>query len=544
MASSLGIYIEKDIIKYAKLQKEKDSIKVESSSVEFYDRNNLSGAIKKIITETNSAKSSININVSNELYNYFETFSMLTKKDMLDSINIEFDLYCGARGYSRKSLETRYILTTSRENTDKYKVLHIAVNKNDINERVKVFAPYKVSTMTPISTSVTNLIDVGVNDNAIIVNIENETQITTIIDGQIYRTDIIQDGMGKMLSKINEVESSTKKSYEVCKNITVYSHGQGGTLEGNEYLEEITPVLDNIINETKEILESSFANIKKIYITGAGTIINNIDLYFQEYITNASCELLKPYFIQASSLKIPVKEYIEVNSAIALAMNGLGFLNKELNFLARQDNAQLEDVKSMFKNKFDAINKKMKLVDIEDDGITIISTGEKLMVRICVLVLVVYFIYSFASTEIMGKISAKTNEVKEAINITDMELAKFDSDKSRIESATSTYSMLLDSLRKLSNDVGGQDAAREIEKDAIPNLLNKIMFVMPQKVKLNSIENTHAKHISIELEAVEYEQLGYFMAAIKTNDILVNVKSTSGSKKDSVVKIVVEGDLP
>ena len=144
----------------------------------------------------------------------------------------------------------------------------------------------------------------------------------------------------------------------------------------------------------------------------------------------------------------------------------------------------------------------------------------------------------------MGKISAKTNEVKEAINITDMELAKFDSDKSRIESATSTYSMLLDSLRKLSNDVGGQDAAREIEKDAIPNLLNKIMFVMPQKVKLNSIENTHAKHISIELEAVEYEQLGYFMAAIKTNDILVNVKSTSGSKKDSVVKIVVEGDLP
>ena len=34
------------------------------------------------------------------------------------------------------------------------------------------------------------------------------------------------------------------------------------------------------------------------------------------------------------------------------------------------------------------------------------------------------------------------------------------------------------------------------------------------------------------------------MAAIKTNEILVNVKSTSGSKEGSVVKIVVEGDLP
>ena len=95
MASSLGIFIEKDIIKYAKLQKEKDSIKVESFSVEFYDRDNVSGAVKKIITETNCSKASININVSNELYNYFETFSMLSKKDMYDSINIEFDLLCG-----------------------------------------------------------------------------------------------------------------------------------------------------------------------------------------------------------------------------------------------------------------------------------------------------------------------------------------------------------------------------------------------------------------------------------------------------------------
>ena len=544
MASSLGIFIEKDIIKYAKLQKEKDSIKIESSSVEFYELNNLSGAIKKIITETNSSKSSININVSNELYNYFETFSMLTKKDMLDSINIEFDLHCGEKGYSRKALETRYILTASRENTDKYKVLHIAVNKNDINERIKAFAPVKVASMTPISTSVTNLIDIDGNDNAIIVNIENETQITTIIDGQIYRTDIIQDGMGKILSKINEVESSTKKSYEVCKNITVYSQGQGGSLDGNEYLDEITPILDNIINETKEILESSFANIKKIYITGAGTIINNIDLYFQEFMTNASCELLKPYFIQASSLKIPVKEYIEVNSAIALAMNGLGFLNKELNFMARQDSAQLEDAKSMFKSKIDAINKKLKPAGAEDDGITVISTGEKLMIRICVLVLVAYLVYSFASISIIGEIDAKKAEITSAISKTDMELAKFDSDKMRIESATSTYTMLLDSLRKLSNDVGGQEEARVIEKDAIPNLLNKIMFVMPQKVKVISIENTEAKHIVIELEATEYEQLGYFMAAIKTNEILVNVKSTSGSKEGSVVKIVVEGDLP
>ena len=322
MASSLGIFIEKDIIKYAKLNQEKDSIKVESFSVEFYEKGNVGAAIKKILTETNGAKCSVNVNVSSELYNYFETFSMLSKKDMKDSIDIEFDLLCGEKGYNRKSLDTRYILTTSKENADKYKVLHIAVNKNDVNKRVKEFAPVKIASMTPISTSITNLIDGDEIDNAIIVNIENETQITTVIEGQIYRTDIISDGMGKILNKINEVESSTKKSYEVCKNITVYSQGQGGTLEGNEYIDEITPILDNIINEVKEIIDSSFVNIKKVYITGSGTIINNVDLYFQEYISNCACEVLKPYFIQAGSIKIPVKEYIEVNSAIALALNG------------------------------------------------------------------------------------------------------------------------------------------------------------------------------------------------------------------------------
>ena len=543
MASSLGIFIEKDIIKYAKLNQEKDSIKVESFSVEFYEKGNIGAAIKKIITETNSSKSSININVSSELYNYFETFSMLSKKDMKDSIDIEFDMLCGEKGYNRKSLETRYILTISKENADKYKVLHIAANKQDINKRVKEFAPNKIASMTPISTSITNLIDPeeNENENVIIVNIENETQITTVIDGQIYRTDIISDGMGKILSKINETESSTKKSYEVCKNITVYSQGQSSSLDGNEYLDEITPILDNIISEVKEILDSSFVNIKKILVTGAGTIINNVDLYFQEYITNCSCEVLKPYFIQAGSIKIPVKEYIEVNSAIALALNGLGNLNKDLNFIMKQP-VQVNDIKSMIKSKLSG--KKGSSGMNVDEEMPVITTTEKLLIRLCVVVgllLVGYMVFAnYASTQI----SDKKSEVMIATSKTNGQLTLMDMDKEKIDTATSAYSILLENLKKLSDDVTNQENNRIIAKDAIPNLLNKIMFVMPQRVKIVSIENVEEKHIVIELESEEYEQLGYFMAAIKTGGILENVKSTSGTKDGAVVKVVIEGDLP
>lgn len=541
MASSLGIFIEKDIIKYAKLNQEKDSIKVESFSVEFYEKGNVGAAVKKILTETNGAKCSVNVNVSSELYNYFETFSMLSKKDMKDSIDIEFDLLCGEKGYNRKSLDTRYILTTSKENADKYKVLHIAVNKNDVNKRVKEFAPVKIASMTPISTSITNLIDGDEIDNAIIVNIENETQITTVIEGQIYRTDIISDGMGKILNKINEVESSTKKSYEVCKNITVYSQGQGGTLEGNEYIDEITPILDNIINEVKEIIDSSFVNIKKVYITGSGTIINNVDLYFQEYISNCACEVLKPYFIQAGSIKIPVKEYIEVNSAIALALNGLGNLNKELNFLTKQT-PQVDDLKSLIKSKLGGKKSSTGGMNV-DEEMPVMSTSEKLLIRICVLVGVAFVGYALCSNYTVKKIQEKRSDILATTTKTDIQLALMTADKEKIDTTTSAYSIMLENLKKLSDDVNSADE-RVIEKDAIPNLLNKVMFIMPQRAKINSIENTEGKHIVMEIESREYEQLGYFMAAIKTDEILVNVRSTSGVKEGAVIKVVIEGDLP
>ena len=97
MAGSLGIFIDEKVIKYAKLKKDKDVIKVESFSVDFYEKENLISSIKKIISETNSEHDQINVNVSNEIYNYFEAFSMLEKKDIKDSVQIDFELLCGEK---------------------------------------------------------------------------------------------------------------------------------------------------------------------------------------------------------------------------------------------------------------------------------------------------------------------------------------------------------------------------------------------------------------------------------------------------------------
>ena len=79
MSSCLGLYIEEHIIKYAKVSKDKDVIKVESFGVKFYDK--INEAISQIIKETYSQKTPISVNISEEMYNNFDMFALLSKND-------------------------------------------------------------------------------------------------------------------------------------------------------------------------------------------------------------------------------------------------------------------------------------------------------------------------------------------------------------------------------------------------------------------------------------------------------------------------------
>ena len=57
MSSCLGLYIENNIIKYAKVSKDHDTLKVESFGVKFYQK--LGEAIYQVIEETYSQKKCI-----------------------------------------------------------------------------------------------------------------------------------------------------------------------------------------------------------------------------------------------------------------------------------------------------------------------------------------------------------------------------------------------------------------------------------------------------------------------------------------------------
>ena len=173
MLSCLGIYIEKNIIKYAKLSKEKDNIKVDAFGLKFYDR--LDEAMEQIMTETDSYNIPISVNLSNESYQYFNVLSMIKGQDIQKVVKTEFEAYCYSEKINQHAFETRQTYANSLDEKDKIRVINVIDNKIDISSKIQLFDKYKLSTLTPISMSIKNIMNLQEKENALIVNIEEKT---------------------------------------------------------------------------------------------------------------------------------------------------------------------------------------------------------------------------------------------------------------------------------------------------------------------------------------------------------------------------------
>lgn len=539
-ASCLGLYIEEHLIKYAKVSKDRDKIKVEAFGLMFYDR--IGEAIEQIVQETYSQKTPISINLSEEMYNYFDMFALLTKNDLQRAIKTEFESYCSDKGFNPNVFETRYAVVGNQEEKDKIRIIHVADNKIELNKQLQQIDGYKLSNISPISMSIPNLIDIEKNENSIVVNMEESTTVTTILDNKIYHVDKIEEGSRNFLTKINLKENSYLKAYEICKNTTIYtSEGRELQEEQSAYLEDIMPTLYTIVGKVKEIVRDNVDKIKKVYITGTAALINNIDLYFQEYLENVQCEILRPYFVQTTAGDISVKDYVEVNSAISLAMMGIGEGISGMNFKNQTFGDKIPDWLKLEVNPERTEKEKKNLGGMFtwDLGRPLDKT-ETSLVRISVGLILLVVIYCVFSGLLARQIKTKTQEAEESISQTQGQIALASSDTEKINSKINEYNNMIKNLEEANNRITDRNKTR----NAIPNLLNQIMSVVPENVQLTSIENTNGTHIIINAQSNKYEQLGYLVAKMKTDVILTNVISTAGQKDNNVVSIKIEGDLP
>ena len=539
MSSCLGLYICENLIKYAKVSKDHDVLKVESFGIKFYDR--LSEAIDQVIQETYSQKTPISVNLSEQMYNYFEMFSLLTKKDLQRAVVTEFESYCTDKNYNPNAFESRYAVVDNKLDKNKLKIIHIAANKIELNKRIQQIEGYKLTNISPISMSIPNLIDTSEKQNAIVVNIEDETTITTILDNKIFDVQIIEEGSRDILSRINLKENSYSKSYEICKNTTIYtSAGTELDAEMSSYLDDVMPTLNNIVGQIRKAINASTEKIDKVYITGTAALINNVDLYFQEYLSEIDCEILKPYFIQ-NVQDINIKDYIEVNSAISLALMGLGEGITGMNF---KKLGFADKVPDWLKLEIDPDKSKKERKYL--GGFFTWDLGQKLdkteisLIRVAVALFLLAIIYSTFSAALSNQMDKKSEEAQESIASTNGQISLANQDNEKIKSKTNEYTNMIEYLQEANDRITDRNRTR----NAIPNLLNQIMTVIPVDVQLTSIENTTDTHIVINAQSDKYEQLGYFTARLKVESILTNVISTAGQKDNDTVTIQIEGDLP
>lgn len=548
MQGCLGIYVQKNLIKYAKVSKDRNSFKVEAYGVKFYD-GDIEKTIEQIVKETYSFQVPISINIDNEKYTYSNVFALLKAQDLEKAMDTEFEFFCNNNNQNKNTLEYRKIYAPDKDDRDKLRVLYTYVDKSNVVQRLQILDKFKIQNVSPIAITIPNLNPVLIQEDCLIVNLEDETEVTTVINGKVFSVDKIETGMGKILRLIEERENSIQKAYEICKNTTVYiKSGQNLKVEGNEYLDDIITILFEIINQIKDIVAKNGVDVTSIYLTGMGLVINNIDLLFQEAWIDKKCEILVPYFIEKTNVKINIKDYIEVNSAISLAIQGLDSKKQNINFDESKMNFQkimailTSDVgkknsNTKIKGRKSSTFNRASLREIANMEL---DFGDRTLLTI-VAGLMIAIILFVGVTEVLSKqIKEKMASADTIIENSQKEIDKVTKYNSLVNARTSEYQKLVDKIDEANSKVSEEYSS----KNAIPNLLNKIMYNIPVGVQLLSIENQSGKDIVITAQAEKYDQLGYFKAALEEEGILTDIISTRGTKPGELISITITGKLP
>lgn len=535
MATALGIYIDNDLIKYSKVSSNRDKLKIESYGVKY--TTDIVGGINQIIEETNSQKLPIVVNAVDEDYHYFDIFAKLNEKDFEKSINLQFEEVTSESTVNKNLLQTGYFISPSQKSSEKLHVLHVSQYITAMETRANLFKTNKPVAQMPIAVSISNLVN-NITPS-LILNLENETELTGIIDKKVYEVKTLRSGISNIISQINHIENSISKSHEVLKNTVVpISESDNLNMAENEYIPAILVELNQLVDEVKEFLQSTSTNYRKIYVTGTGATISNLELLLSESLPGIEVEILKPFFLSTSSLNVPLKEYIDVNSATALALEELGFSRPTLSF------------KTGSTSRASSLNFNMDIKDINfgdmaeniKEGFrSDISTFENFSIRLALTSLIVLILFSAVSIMLVKSNKEKLKETDAILAQSRESVTKISQDIQNVKTKTEEYVVLLNKMEEGKSTTPSTTSF--IRKDALPNFLNQIAHLIPVRAKVTDIKEDKS-HITMTLESTKYEQLGYFVGLLENEKVLTKIKTNTSQKEGNVVKLIVEGDLP
>ena len=605
MPSCLGFYTDKNMIKYAKVNRDKTSgmYMLEAYGVKFYD--NIITTIDEIAQEVGMEQCTVSLTMMNEGYHAVEVFSGLKSKDRDDLVRSEFDTFCEQKGLVSTALELRYQLVHNTGNIDKYVALCSYVSKGELANSNTNFEGFKISSIAPLGLSVGNLFNnKGIDEEAAIINIENKTTITILLRNEIQDVIEIPLGMEDILDKLAEKYNSYAKAYEACKKISVYIDDVTALdEESRDILDVVLPVLYDIRQRADEIIAPYKRLIKTVYISGSAVTINNVDLYFQENFPSMRVENVKPFFLSQQD-KATQNEIIEVNSAIAIALNGLGMVDPDIDFSGAAKKvmranplkdvfekvnlkAKITDIKASFKEFGENIKSKaltpkrarggigtqspiQQALDkikgllgkggkgkvrvafdaevrgqgdysgIDSGEVTESSPIDTWLVRLFVACLSVFLIYFVLAAYTTHALETKLAESDKVIATVESNIKRAAADADYIKNKTAEYSSKIAKLEEVMEVIATEKRKSSFD---IPNFMSQVMFVIPQGVSITNIVINDMGEVEIYAVSSQYAQLGYFVSRLKLEKILLNVNMTVLEMEQNI-KIKVGGVLP
>ena len=118
---------------------------------------------------------------------------------------------------------------------------------------------------------------------------------------------------------------------------------------------------------------------------------------------------------------------------------------------------------------------------------------EKGITRSISAVLMALIVYIGVTTFLNKGITSKIEEANQVIEDTNTKIETVKENAVSVNKKTTQYTTLLEKIEEKENSY----AENISRKNAIPNFLNQIMFLVPSEVQILSIENTSNKKIKI-----------------------------------------------
>jgi len=580
MASCLGISVGKNLIKYAKMSKDKNSIttSIEAYGVKFYDV--LAQTLTEIIQETKSTDADISVCITSEFYQNAECLKTMKKKEKSAWLQSQFEEACSKKGINAGNYDVRFLFAENIEDPSSDKVMCVGASKVELMNFWQALQNYRFTSISAIGPTITNLLkDKGVAENCLIVNIEDETKLTLVKMGIVSELISIPVGMDEVITQLADRYNSYAKAYEACKGIDAYSVSDASLdTEGSVIKDALMPTLYDLKTRIIEAIEPLQDDFQQVYITGTGIIVNNIDLYLSEAFKGKKVEILIPYFVNKE--RNSIKDVLEVNSALACANYTLSGIDKEEDFLASGTYLRAEKNKKMFspkviyanvREKIDEVNKKTlkvrksskkkkKNIEFdsevenleqlggagefnaapgEDEDVEYYDPMAEWFTRVSISLFVAFIAYTFVVFSIETNINSKIKTIDKNKEKTELAIKQVQSDTDTINKKAEEYRAKVVDLER----VIGLAKLRRERSYSVPNFMSQLMFIIPVDVRVSSVKIGTTNTVILEASSGRYAQLGYFVSRLKLSGILKDV-DMEVIDMSSDIKIKVNGVLP